>query len=131
MIAIDTSVIVAIALEEPEQHVFVREMTARGCLIGTTTLAEAGTVLSRLTEPAASMFFQGLLRRRSVSTVDFTLPMFQKAKDAYRRYGKGQGHPAQLNFGDCLSYAVAQVCGVPLLFKGNDFRRTDVIPALP
>ena len=51
------------------------------------------------------------------------------AVDAFNRYGKGRGHPAQLNFGDCLSYAVARSRNLPLLFKGDDFARTDLVPA--
>ncbi|WP_375457608.1 type II toxin-antitoxin system VapC family toxin [uncultured Enterovirga sp.] len=129
MIAVDTSAIVAIALEEPEERRYIIEIASRGAIIGTTTLVETSTVLSRLDEPVANGFLTGLLQARSVRTVDFSREMFEAARDAYRRYGKGQGHPAQLNFGDCLSYAVAKVCGVPLLFKGNDFSRTDIVPA--
>ena len=51
------------------------------------------------------------------------------AREAYRDFGKGSGHPAQLNFGDCVSYALAKTTGEPLLFKGNDFSRTDIRPA--
>ena len=131
MIAVDTSAIVAIALEEPEETRYILEMASRGAIIGTTTLVETSTVLSRLDEAVANGFLSGLLQSRSVRTVDFSREMFEAARDAYRRYGKGQGHPAQLNFGDCLSYAVAKVCGVPLLFKGTDFRKTDIEPALP
>jgi ribonuclease VapC len=52
------------------------------------------------------------------------------AREAYRRYGRGTGHPAALNFGDCFAYALAKATGAPLLFKGNDFARTDITPAL-
>lgn len=51
------------------------------------------------------------------------------ARDAFDRYGKGRGHPAQLNFGDCLVYGFAKAEGLPLLFKGNDFAQTDIVPA--
>jgi ribonuclease VapC len=57
--------------------------------------------------------------------------MYRVAGDAVERYGKGRGHPARLNFGDCLSYAVAKASGLPLLFKGGDFSLTDIRPALP
>lgn len=131
MIAVDTSAIIAIALGEAEAKSFAREMMSRGCIIGATTLVEASTVLSRLEAAIADRFLAGLVRPENVATVDFSMRMFETATDAYRRYGKGRGHPAQLNFGDCLSYAVAKVCGVPLLFKGDDFARTDITPALP
>ena len=52
------------------------------------------------------------------------------ARQAYRDYGRGSGHPAQLNFGDCFAYALARVTGEPLLFKGSDFRHTDIPPAI-
>jgi ribonuclease VapC len=57
--------------------------------------------------------------------------MYQSATEAFERYGKGCGHPAQLNFGDCMAYAVAKHYDVPLLYKGRDFARTDIRPALP
>jgi ribonuclease VapC len=57
--------------------------------------------------------------------------MYHIAGDAFSRYGKGRGHPAGLNYGDCLSYAVAKQLGIPLLFKGNDFIHTDITSAFP
>ncbi len=54
----------------------------------------------------------------------------QLARDAHIRYGKGTGHPAQLNFGDCFSYALAKRLAAPLLYKGNDFAKTDIKSAL-
>ena len=62
--------------------------------------------------------------------VAFNLPMYQLAQDAFKAFGKGKGHPAKLNFGDCMSYAVAKFHDVPLLFKGDDFRLTDIRAAL-
>lgn len=59
----------------------------------------------------------------------FDNAMLNTALDAFACYGKGRGHPAQLNFGDCLSYAVAKTLALPLLFKGHDFGHTDVVPA--
>ena len=61
---------------------------------------------------------------------DFTPEHAEAARDAYVRYGKGSGHPAQLNFGDCLVYGFAKVEGEPLLFKGDDFAQTDLVAAL-
>ncbi len=59
-----------------------------------------------------------------------TLEQAAIAREAYRRYGRGTGHPAALNFGDCFAYAPASATGEPLLFKGNDFTATDITPAL-
>jgi ribonuclease VapC len=75
-------------------------------------------------------FIDGWLATDNVRVVALDRPHFHAARDAFNRFGKGQGHPAQLNFGDCLSYAVAKIAGVPLLFAGEDFRLTDIEPAL-
>ena len=68
------------------------------------------------------------LRRMGVSVVSFTEDHFHQALDAFIRFGKGR-HPAALNFGDCMSYAVARVAGMPLLYTGKDFSKTDITPA--
>jgi ribonuclease VapC len=57
------------------------------------------------------------------------LPQARIAREAYRDFGRGSGHPAKLNFGDCFAYALSKVTGEPLLFKGEDFIHTDIIPA--
>lgn len=72
---------------------------------------------------------RGFLSKRGLTIVPFDAAMFDAAIDAFARFGKGRGHPAKLNFGDCLSYAVARTHMVPLLFKGNDFIHTDLVPA--
>ncbi len=65
-----------------------------------------------------------------MTIVPHDLPLTDAAFEAFRRYGKGRGHPAQLNIIDCLVYALARARGLPLLFKGNDFTHTDITPAL-
>ena len=70
-------------------------------------------------------------RRAAIEAVDFTMDMYREAVRALERFGKGRGHPAQLNFGDCMAYAVAKVYDLPLLYKGDDFARTDIRSALP
>ncbi|MFB9315760.1 type II toxin-antitoxin system VapC family toxin [Nocardioides plantarum] len=65
-----------------------------------------------------------------VEVVAFDREQALVARDAYARFGKGSGHPARLNFGDCMAYALAMTTGDPLLFKGDDFTHTDVTPAL-
>ena len=67
-----------------------------------------------------------LVLRLGISLHPFTTEHVMEAKLAYARFGKGQGHPAQLNFGDCISYALAKVTGLPLAFKGEDFNLTDL-----
>lgn len=131
MIVVDTSALIAIALREPEAAEFNRIISdATSALIGAPTLLETGMVMSRrLASEDVDYFLKGLTTDPSVQAIDFSPEMAEIATTAFRRYGKGQGHPAQLNFGDCMSYAVAKVHDVPLLFKGNDFSATDLRPA--
>jgi ribonuclease VapC len=72
-----------------------------------------------------------LIERGGIMVVPFDEPMAEAAFDAFKRYGKGQGHKAQLNIIDCAAYALAKTRDVPLLYKGNDFTATDIRPALP
>ena len=130
MIAVDTSALVAIAREEPEARAFNEALASGPVVIGTPALLETSIVLpSMLTREAADGFLDRLLGYPWVQPVDFSFEMFEAAKAAFQRYGKGR-HPARLNFGDCMSYALAKVRGVPLLYKGNDFALTDIRPAL-
>ena len=74
--------------------------------------------------------FEGLSRRIRIEIIPFDEAQMRMAIDANLRYGRGSGHPAQLNFGDCFAYALARSRNLPLLFKGDDFIHTDVVPAL-
>jgi ribonuclease VapC len=130
MIALDTSAIVAIALAEPEEEDFSREIARREALVGTPTLLEVRLVLtSKVDHPDA--FLRRFVRPPEIHPVAFSLQMYELAATAFDRFGKGRGQPAGLNFGDCMAYAVAKVHDVPLLYKGDDFARTDISPALP
>jgi len=132
VIAIDTSAIAAIALEEPEAEMFRRAISWQRAIVGAPTLVESHFVLSgRMGGSHASAFVRNFLFPPDIRVVDFTAEMYAVAADAFDRYGKGRGHRAQLNFGDCLAYAVAKARDVPLLYKGTDFARTDIRPALP
>lgn len=131
MIAIDTSVLVAIAKEEPGHEELGSKIADERAVIGTPTVVEVKLVLSSILEPAAiDTMIERFTRDGGLQLVEFTTAMADAAVDAFRRYGKGRGHPAQLNYGDCMSYAVARVLGLPLLFKGRDFSHTDIRPAL-
>jgi len=77
----------------------------------------------------ASRRFDELLRKAAVAIEPVTQAQAEVARAAYRDFGKGSGHPAKLNFGDCFAYALAKGTGGPLLFKGSDFGHTDVVPA--
>lgn len=131
MIAIDTSVLIAIAKEEPEHRRFGSLLSEGNAVIGSPVFVETKLVLSSILEPEdIDAMTRRLMTETGLRPVDFTVEMADAAVDAFRRYGKGQGHPAQLNFGDCMSYAVAKVLGAPLLYKGDDFARTDIRSAL-
>lgn len=130
MIAVDTSVLVAIALKEKERTDFLAKLTEVHAVVGTPTLVEASMVLRSRIPDYYDRFLDSAVRDQMVAPEPFTADMYLAARDAFSRYGKGTGHPAQLNFGDCLSYAVAKVRGVPLLYKGLDFAKTDIPAAL-
>lgn len=129
MIAVDTSAVVAIALQEPEGERYSKRIVENGAVIGTPTLVECRMVLSTRMPVFADRFMQGFVERKAVHPADFTFDMYEAAVAAFGRFGKGQGHRAQLNFGDCLAYAVAKQHDLPLLYKGDDFSHTDVRPA--
>ena len=91
---------------------------------------EASIVVDRLPAPHYSRIFDNLLSDLGIITEPVTATQARIARDAFRRFGKGSGHPARLNFGDCFAYALAKDFDEPLLFIGNDFVHTDVRPAL-
>ncbi len=126
---IDTSAIVAIAMNEPEAESFERRIAdAPVRLISAATVLEAAMVLeTRLGEPGGAELDLWLLRA-GVEIVVVDAFHADQARRAWRRFGKGR-HPAGLNYGDCFSYALAAVMREPLLFKGDDFSRTDIVAA--
>ena len=131
MIAVDTSALVAIVLNEPERGAFrARLRTATKALISSASIIEARMVIhSRLGAPGVALL-EDLMRLSVFEVVPPGEPEIEAAFTAFLVYGKGSGHPAALNFGDLFSYAHAKVRNVPLLFKGDDFARTDIAPAL-
>ncbi|HEY8564368.1 MAG TPA: type II toxin-antitoxin system VapC family toxin [Beijerinckiaceae bacterium] len=129
MIALDISALVAIA--EPEEDDFVKAIARHEALLGTPVLLETRMVLATKMPDYADTFISDLLKRPSIHPVAFSLDMYRAALNAFRRFGKGQQNPAGLNFGDCMSYAVAKVHGAPLLYKGDDFRYTDIAAVFP
>ena len=131
MIALDTSALVAIACAEPEEGAFIRLVAKHEALVGTPILFETRMVLATKMPDHADSFMSDLLERPSIHPVAFTLDMYRAATAAFCRYGKGRQNAAGLNFGDCMAYAVAKVHGAPLLYKGEDFRQTDIRAALP
>lgn len=125
MIAIDTSVILAIALDEPEADLFKAALGGQPIIIGWPTLFEIRLVLAGKGFPNAAAIVDRLAETPNVAPVAFDAAHYHAAERAFERFGKGR-HPASLNMGDCFSYAVAAVAKAPLLFKGHDFGQTDM-----
>lgn len=129
MIALDSSAVVAIILDEPEAPKLKVIVSQRYCVIGAPTLCETRMALDRRLPGRAWQTLERFVADGRIEVVAFDDAMAVTGIAAFHRYGKGRGHPAQLNFGDCLSYAVARSRNLPLLFKGDDFARTDLVPA--
>jgi ribonuclease VapC len=127
---IDTSAILAVLLVEPDGERFARAIDKPGPkLIPSSVFLEASIVLlTRKGEPTFRELDE-FVRNAAIKVVAFDEAQARMARDAYVKFGKGR-HPAGLNFGDCISYALARLEAMPLLFKGDDFRLTDVEPAL-
>ncbi len=130
MIAIDTSAVLAIAMKEPEGPDFLEAILAEGdCLLSAANLLETRMVLYAR-DPANIPDANLLLKRLRIRVEPVTEAQSDLAFAAFRKYGKGMGHRAGLNFGDCFAYALARDLGCPLLFKGNDFTHTDITAAI-
>jgi len=125
-VILDSSALVAIALDEPEREAFVAKINAADTVaVAAPTLAEAGIVLSsRIGEDAGELLAE-LLAASDAVVIEFGPAHWQEAVSAWWRFGKSR-HPAGLNLGDCLAYATARVADEPLLAKGDDFPQTDI-----
>jgi ribonuclease VapC len=123
---VDSSALVAVTFREPEHQELIRKMTdAPSAGIGTPTLAETGLVLGwRLQQDPRDLLVR-LLDEFGIEEIPFGEAHWREAIGAYPRFGKGR-HKAQLNFGDCLTYAVARLADEPLLFTGSGFSETDL-----
>ncbi len=127
---VDSSALVAIFLRQPGYEAVLRKLTeATAVGIGTPTLLEGGIVLTARLGRDAGPLLQRALQELEIAPVPFEMDHWREALDAFLHFGKGR-HPASLNFGDCCAYALAKALAQPLLFKGNDFSRTDLTPAV-
>ncbi|HEX6441014.1 MAG TPA: type II toxin-antitoxin system VapC family toxin [Stellaceae bacterium] len=128
---VDSSALVAILYDEPEAAAYLRAIYAAfPCRISAASFLETAIVIDAGRSPVASRRFDDLLREAQIVIEPVTEVQAHIARQAYRDYGRGSGHPARLNFGDCFAYALARATGEPLLFKGDDFRHTDIASAL-
>lgn len=127
---LDTSALIAILFREPEAALYARLIhDADRCLISAGTFLELSIVLERQAEAEAVRQCETFFRRADITIEPFTVDQAHIARQAFHDFGKGR-HPAGLNFGDCFAYALAKVTGEPLLFKGDDFKKTDTVSAL-
>lgn len=126
---LDSSAILAVLLDEPERADFARRIEQdQTRLVSAATLVEVTIVIeSRKGEPGRRLL-RLFLQLTAAEIAPVTAEQAEHACDAFRRYGKGR-HAAGLNFGDVFAYALARTTGEPLLFKGNDFARTDITSA--
>jgi ribonuclease VapC len=128
---VDASALVAIVRKEPEADAFSFAIgRAKKPQMSAPTLFEASIVLDGQGSAEVSQRMDDVLDTLNLEIIPFTSAHAELARLAYQRFGKGSGHKAKLNFGDCMAYATAVDRGEPLLFKGNDFVHTDVKPAL-
>ncbi|WP_206447867.1 PIN domain-containing protein [Agrococcus sp. KRD186] len=127
---IDTSALIAVLADEPEADGIRKLLAAYGGRISAATLVEARMVAYGRAGAEAMRRLDQFVRRYGLETVPFDAEQADAAADAFIAYGRGSGHPARLNYGDTFSYALSHVTDEPLLFVGDDFRRTDLRSAL-
>jgi ribonuclease VapC len=131
-VIVDSSAVVAVLRQEPEADEFEALLSRHGPhRMSAATYLEAGIVIDGLGDPVVSRQLDALLEAASVRIEPVTARQARLARQAYRDFGRGSGHSARLNFGDCFAYALATDTGEPLLFTGDDFVHTDVTPAAP
>lgn len=129
---IDTSALIAILrAEDDASDMALAIEKAQARRISAANFLETAVVIDASRDPVASRRFDELIEVAELRVEAVTLDQARIARDAYRDFGKGSGHKAGLNFGDCFAYALAKTTGEALLFKGDDFGHTDVTPALP
>jgi ribonuclease VapC len=130
-VIVDSSAIIAIVRAEPDAAVYAEAMAEAAELsVSAATYLESAIVADAGRDPVSMRTFDVILERNRIAIEPVTAEQAVIAREAYRDFGKGSGHPARLNFGDCFSYALASVTGQPLLFKGDDFVHTDIRPAV-
>ena len=123
--------LISILRDEPEAAACARAIeTASRRRISAANFVEAAIVIDASRDPIASRRFDDLVREAQLIVEPVTEAQARIARDAYRDFGRGSGHPARLNFGDCFAYALARSMNETLLFKGDDFAHTDIEPAL-
>jgi len=127
---LDSSSLIAILANEPDSELYVQAISrAPRCRISAATFVELSIVIESQFPMEVQRQCDALFRRVGIGIEPVTAEQAYLARQAFHDFGKGR-HPAGLNFGDCFAYALAKQTGEPLLFKGNDFKKTDLVSAL-
>jgi ribonuclease VapC len=130
-VIIDSSAVIAILKRQPDAERYLTAIENAGELkMSIANYVESAILVDSDRNPANSRRLDDLLKMAEVQLVPVSVEQGRAARAAYRDFGRGSGHPAKFNFGDCFAYALAKETGEPLLFKGNDFRHTDVEAAV-
>jgi ribonuclease VapC len=124
---VDSSALIAILTEEPEAPLFAYTIDSHEVVrASAATYLETSILLDKRRDPVISARLDELIMNSEIIIEPVTYEQAKIARQAYRDYGKGSGHPANLNFGDCFSYALAREKREPMLYKGDDFVHTDI-----
>jgi ribonuclease VapC len=124
---IDTSALVALLVSEPDAPAILRLMAAAPARrLSSASYVELAAVIDGRRDATLSGALDAKLRNLRIDVMPFTVEQARIARFAYQQFGRGSGHPARLNMGDCFAYALARDLGEPLLFKGGDFALTDI-----
>ncbi len=127
---LDSSALLAILFAEEDAEIYARAIVqADSCRISAANFVEVSIVVEAQAKDAGARQFDALFRRAGIVIEPVTEEQAHAARQAYVDFGKGR-HPAGLNFGDCFSYALAKTTGEALLFKGEDFKKTDIASAV-
>ena len=128
---VDSSALVAVVRQEADAAAMHRAIASAGrARMSAANYLEASVVIDGYRNPVASREVDRYLGSMGVEIVALTPVQARIAREAYRDFGRGSGHRAKLNVGDCMAYALAKDTGEPLLYKGDDFVHTDVIAAV-
>jgi ribonuclease VapC len=129
---VDTSALIAILRDESDAAEFAKAIASAVVRrISAANYVETAAIIDGSRDPIASRRFDDLIREAQLLIEPVTEVQAQMARAAYRDFGRGSGHPARLNFGDCFAYALTKALNEPLLFKGEDFIHTDIVAAIP
>jgi ribonuclease VapC len=130
-VIVDASAMITVVLEEPGFETYLDTLLQSSAnRMSAATFLEAAIVVDRLPNPRASIRFNELISELEMIIEPVSVDQARIAREAHSRFGRGTGHPARLNFGDCFAYALAKNLDEPLLFIGQDFVHTDIRPAL-